>query len=170
MKPLTENAQKYLLVFIHLGLITSCPGWVLVFPGIMGHLHNCLEMRRNSLDALLSLTILVFLKIPRGLIFLVQTLRLRLWPCFAPRWTKIKLSHKLIWFSFVYELFNFDLFWTHLNTDDILSSSTKMAGSQWKSDIKYFLHPYFFIYIFSKQIVSFSSKKNTCTLKMSISS
>ena len=35
-----------------------------------------------------------------------------------------------------------------------------MAGSQWKSDIKYFLHPYFFIYIFSKQIVSFSSKKN----------
>ena len=27
----TENVQKYVLVFRHLGLITSCPRWVLVF-------------------------------------------------------------------------------------------------------------------------------------------
>ena len=40
MQPLTENAQEYLLVFRHLGLITSCPRWVLVFPGKMGNLHN----------------------------------------------------------------------------------------------------------------------------------
>ena len=29
-----------LLVFRHLGLITSCPRWVLVFPGKMGSLHK----------------------------------------------------------------------------------------------------------------------------------
>ena len=36
----TENAQKYVLVFRHLGLITSCPRWVLVFPENMGNLHT----------------------------------------------------------------------------------------------------------------------------------
>ena len=43
MSPLTENALEYLLVFRHLGLITSCPRWVLdllVVPGKMGYYNN----------------------------------------------------------------------------------------------------------------------------------
>ena len=34
---LTENVQKYVLVFRHLGLITSCPRWALVFHEKIGN-------------------------------------------------------------------------------------------------------------------------------------
>ena len=36
----TEDAQKFLLVFRHIGLITSCPMWVLVFHEKIGNLTN----------------------------------------------------------------------------------------------------------------------------------
>ena len=38
--PLTDDGQKYMLAFRHLGLITSCPRWVLVFHEKIGNLTN----------------------------------------------------------------------------------------------------------------------------------
>ena len=37
---LTEDVQKYVLVFRHLGLITSYPRWVLVIHEKIGNLTN----------------------------------------------------------------------------------------------------------------------------------
>ena len=38
--PLTDDGQKYMLAFRHLGLITSCPRWVLAFHEKIGNLTN----------------------------------------------------------------------------------------------------------------------------------
>ena len=49
-RPLYRECPEVRTDIFHLGLITSCPRWVLVFPGKMGSLLNDIKHGENAIS------------------------------------------------------------------------------------------------------------------------